>query len=395
MSDSARIYLAGSARTPIGNFGGAFKKLSAADLGVVSATASLKRSGVNAEQIESSWIGCARQAGVGPNIARQIAHRIGIPVESPASTINMACASSLEALISAARAIQVGDIKSALIGGTESMSNIPHMILGARWGIPLGQSKLIDAMYHDGFHCRLCDMLMGATADLLATQKNISRQQQDEYALTSQQRTEAAQQSGFFDNEITPVMVKSRREEKEVAVDERPRHGATLAGLSALKPIFSSEGTVTAGNACGITDGASSMVVLSGDAVDELGVTPEAELLGYSQSGVSPEVMGLGPVPAVNKLLAQKKMTLADVDLLELNEAFASQVLACQDELGFDSDCVNVHGGAIALGHPIGATGTRILTTLIHALKRQNKEIGVATLCVSGGQGTAVMVRRV
>jgi acetyl-CoA C-acetyltransferase len=389
-----RILIAGSARTPIGKFCGSFRTLSAADLGVISAEATLQRAGVSPDQIDFSWLGCGRQAGAGPNVARQIAYRVGIPVTSPATTVNMACASSLDALITASRAIKLGDIDAALVGGSESMSRVPHMIFDARWGIPLGQSKLTDGMYHDGFHCKLCDMLMGATADKLAKLKSISRESQDEYALMSQQRAEAAQKAGLFADEITPVTIKSRKGDKVFDTDEHLRHGATLEGLAKLRPVFAEDGTVTAGNACGITDGASTMIALAEEKATELGITAEAEVIAYSQSGVDPDIMGLGPVPTVNALLKNTGMTLDDIDLVELNEAFAGQVLACNTELNIDLEKLNVNGGAIALGHPIAATGARIITTLLSALKQRDKEIGLATLCVSGGQGTAVLIKR-
>ncbi len=394
-NSTRKVYVVGSARTPIGKFGGSLKALNAADLGSISAEASLSRAGVAPEQIDEVFFGCGRQAGGGPNVARQIAYRVKIPVERPATTINMACASSLHAIISATRAIRVGDIDCALVGGSESMSNVPHMIFDARWGIPLGRSKLVDAMYHDGFHCKLCDMLMGATADKLADVKAITREAQDAYALESQQKTEQAQQAGLFADEITPVTISSRKGEIVFDTDEHPRHGSTLAALAKLRPVFDADGTVTAGNACGITDGASSMLILSEEKASELGVTPEAEVISYAQSGVQPDLMGLGPVPSTKQALANAGMELEDIDLVELNEAFAGQVLACLTELPIDSGKLNVHGGAIALGHPIGATGARIVTTLLHALKARKKELGLATLCVSGGQGTALIFRNV
>lgn len=390
-----KVLLTGAARTPIGKFGGMLKDLSAADLGVISAQASLERAGVNAGSIDETFFGCGRQAGVGPNLARQIGYRVGVPETSPATTINMACASSLETIIQASRAITVGDIDLALTGGSESMSNVPHYILGARWGIPLGRSQLIDAMYYDGFHCRLCDMLMGATSDKIASQKSISRSAQDKYALMSQQRAESAQKDGRFAEEIVPVAIKTRKGEMVMSEDEHPRHGVTLEKLAQLPPVFAEDGTVTAGNACGIVDGAASLLVGGQEKLSSLGATVQAEILGYTQSGVAPDVMGLGPVPAVKQLLKSQKMTLADIDLIEINEAFAGQVLACHDELNFDLDKVNVNGGSIALGHPIGATGARIVVTLIHALKQRDKEVGLATLCVSGGQGTALLIKRI
>ncbi|MCH9031346.1 MAG: thiolase family protein [candidate division Zixibacteria bacterium] len=390
---SNKVFIVGSCRTAIGKFGGTLMKLSAADMGVVVAGDALKRSGIEAKSIEESFFGCGRQAGTGPNVARQITHRIGVPVDRPATTINMACASSIQTIIEAARAIRLGERDVVLVGGTESMSNVPHYIFGARWGIPLGKSALVDAMYHDGFHCKLCDMVMGETVDKLAKVKNISRGDQDEYALLSQNRTAISQKRGTFTKEITPVTVKSRKGDKVFEIDEHPREGATLDGFAKLKPIFGADGTVTAGNACGITDGASAMIMLSEKKLNELGVSPDVELIEYSQSGVKPELMGLGPVPAVKKLLKKSDLNLSDIDLIELNEAFAGQVLACQRELGLDMDKLNVKGGAIALGHPIGATGARIVTTLVHTMRDQNVEYGMATLCVSGGQGAALLLR--
>ncbi len=328
-------------------------------------------------------------------MARQITYRCDIPVDRPATTINIACASSLHTIVAATRAIRTGDIDCALVGGAESMSNVPHMIFGARWGIPLGQSRLVDSMYHDGFHCKLCDMLMGATADNLSKIKSITREAQDEYALRSQHKAERAQKDGLFIDEITPVTIKSRKGDKIIDTDEHLRHGATLEGLAKLRPVFAKDGTVTAGNACGITDGASSMIILSEEKVKKLGVTPEAEIIGYAQSGVAPDIMGLGPVPATKALLAKANVALEDIDLIELNEAFAGQVLACLTELPIDEEKINVHGGAIALGHPIGATGARIVTTLLSALKKRNKTLGLVTLCVSGGQGTSILFKRV
>lgn len=394
-NSTRKVYVAGSVRTPIGKFGGSLKSLSVADLGTISAEASLSRASIAPEQIDEVFFGCGRQAGGGPNVARQVAYRVKIPVERPATTVNMACASSLHAIISATRAIRVGDIDCALVGGAESMSNVPHMIFDARWGIPLGRSKLVDAMYYDGFHCKLCDMLMGATADKLADVKAITREAQDEFALESQHKAERAQEAGAFDEEIVPVTISSRKGEIVFDTDEHPRHGSTIEALAKLKPVFGADGTVTAGNACGITDGASSMLVLSEEKANELGVTPEAEVISYAQSGVQPDLMGLGPVPSTKQTLANAGMALEDIDLVELNEAFAGQVLACLTELPIDNGKLNVHGGAVALGHPIGATGARIVTTLLHALKSRKKELGLATLCVSGGQGTAIIFRNV
>lgn len=388
-----KVFIVGACRTAIGRFGGTLMKFSAADMGAAVAGDALKRSGIEAASVEETFFGCGRQAGAGPNVARQISYRIGVPVDSPASTINMACASSIQTIIEAARTIRLGERDVVLVGGTESMSSVPHFVFGARWGIPLGKSALVDAMYHDGFHCKLCNMVMGATVDKLTQMKNISREDQDEYALLSQNRTAESQKNEVFKKEITPVTIKSRKGEKIFEIDEHPRAEVTLEKLAKLKPVFGDDGTVTAGNACGITDGASAMIMVSEKKLSELGVSPDAELIEYSQSGVEPDMMGLAPVPAINKLLEKTALNLSDIGLIELNEAFAGQVLACQRELGLDIDKLNVRGGAIALGHPIGATGARIVTTLVHAMRAQNAKHGIAALCVSGGQGAALLLR--
>jgi len=390
------VFLAGAARTPIGKFGGALTPLQAADLGTFAARAALARSGTPAEAVDEAIFGNARQAGVRPNVARQIAHRAGVPDPTPAYTINKACGSSLKAIMNAYGAIALGDADVVLAGGTESMSNTPHLLLGARWGYRLGHAEMVDAMYRDGFLCPLCEQLMGETAENLVDRYGISREDSDRYAARSQQRCEAARRSGRFQDEIVPVEVQGPKGQTvAVSEDEHPRDGVTAESLAKLPPVFRESGTVHAGNSSGITDGAAAVVVLSEEKVQELGVEPMARIVAYASAGVDPAIMGIGPVPAVEEVLAKAGLELADIDLIELNEAFASQVLACHRELGFDLERVNVNGGAISLGHPIGATGARIVVTLLHEMKKRRVRRGLATLCISGGLGLALLVESV
>ncbi len=387
------IVIAGAVRTPIGKFGGALKSLSAADLGVAAARGALEKSGVPAAAVEEVIIGNARQAGVRPNVARQISYRAGLGESVPAYTINKACGSSLKAILNAYGAVALGDAEAVLAGGTESMSNTPYLLLDARWGQKLGSSDVVDGMYRDGFLCPLCGQLMGETAETLADRHRISREESDRYALESQQRCERARKEGRFLSEIVPIEVKGRKGDVErFSTDEHPRDGATLEGLQKLAPVFRKDGTVHAGNSSGITDGAAAVVVLSEEKAMRLGVEPMARIAGYASAGVDPAVMGIGPVPAVRKLLEKTGLRLDDIDLIELNEAFAAQVIACQRELGFDSERLNVNGGAIALGHPIGATGARIVVTLAHEMFRRRARRGIATLCISGGMGLALLL---
>ncbi len=390
------IFLAGAVRTPIGKFGGVLTPLQAADLGSAVAKAALERSGTPANAVDEAIFGNSRQAGVRPNVARQIAHRAGVPETTPAYTINKACGSSLKAIMNAYGAIALGDADVVLAGGTESMSNTPYLMLGARWGYRLGDSELVDGMYRDGFLCPLCDQLMGDTAENLVDKYGISREESDRYASRSQQRSEAARRSGRFKDEIVPVEVPGRKGQVlTIAQDEHPRDGVTPESLAKLPPVFRKDGTVHAGNSSGITDGAAAVVVLSEEKAQELGVEPMARIVGYAWAGVDPAIMGIGPVPAVKKLLDKTGLSLTDIDLIELNEAFASQVLACHKELDFDLERVNVNGGAISLGHPIGATGTRIVVTLLHEMKKRDVRRGLATLCISGGLGLALLVEKV
>ena len=392
------VYLAGAVRTPIGRYGGALAGLTPAELGAIVAAESLKRAGFGPGEVQEVVWGCARQAGAGPNVGRQIAYRAGVPETIPAYTVNQACGSGLKAIILAAQEIILGRARAVLAGGVESMSRVPYFAEGARWGLRMGDAELVDGMYRDGFLDPLSGLVMGQTAERLARDYAISREEQDAYALRTQQRAAAAIKSGRFDSEIVPVELKGRKGEAvSLARDEHPRADTTIEALGRLAPVFSKEGTVTAGNSSGITDGAAAVVVCGEEALKNAvgAFEPLARVVDYEFAGVAPEVMGLGPVPAVRRLLERRKLRLEKVDLVELNEAFAAQVIACDRELHFDPSRLNVNGGAIALGHPIGCTGVRITTTLLYELKKRGARLGLATLCVSGGMGIALLVERV
>ncbi len=397
------IYLVGAVRTPIGRFGGALAGVAAAELGETVAKESLRRAGLQPDAIQQVIWGAARQAGTGPNLARQIGYRAGAPETVPAFTVNQACGSGLKAIILAAQEVLLGRARAVLAGGVENMSRVPYFAEGARWGTKMGNVELVDGMYRDGFLDPLSGLIMGETAENLARQYEITRDEQDAYALRSQQRAATAIDSGRFDAELAPVEIKGRRGETVMfARDEHPRADTSLESLRKLAPVFDREtGTVTAGNSSGITDGAAAVVIM-----DEATFTasrtetsqdarPAARIVDYEIAGVAPEVMGIGPVPAVRALLARQKLTLADIALVELNEAFAAQVIACDRELKFDGERLNVNGGAIALGHPIGCTGVRITTTLLHEMQRREARLGLATLCVSGGLGLALLIERI
>jgi acetyl-CoA C-acetyltransferase len=388
------VVLAGAVRTPIGRFGGAFLPLSAPDLGVAAARAALRRAGVAPAAVDETIFGHARQAGQGPSTGRQVSVRSGVPVETPAWTVNMACGSSLKAVMLAAEAVAGGRADVVLAGGIESMSNTPYLDPKMRWGHRLGTDPMVDGMYRDGFLCPLAGQLMGETAENLVASYGISRAEQDEYAARSQQRCEAARKRNRFEPEKTPVEVPAKGGPKEHLEDEHPRDGVTAASLASLAPVFSKAGTVHAGNSSGITDGAAAVVVLSEEAAARNEVAPMGRVVAMTQAGVDPKVMGLGPVPAVRRLLERTGLRVEDVDLWELNEAFAAQVIACNRELKIPEDRLNVDGGSIALGHPIGATGCRILVTLLHSLAERGLRRGVATLCISGGLGLALLVER-
>jgi acetyl-CoA C-acetyltransferase len=382
-------------RTPIGKFLGSLSDLSAAELGVHAVRAVLERSGVDPLGVGELVFGNARQAGGGPNVARQIAVGAGLPVQVPAWTVNMACASGLKALALAADSIRAGRCEVALAGGTESMSRLPFLLPDFRKGYRLGHAPVVDGMYKDGFLCPMSNMVMGETAEKLARDLGIPRSAQDELALASQRKAQAAREAGRFRDEIAPVTVPGKKGPVVVERDEHPRDGATLADLQRLPPVFDRErGTVTAGNASGITDGAAALLVMTAERAAKLGWTPLAELGDSVEVGVPPEVMGIGPVPAVRALSERNGLALADYDLIELNEAFAAQVLACRRELDLAPERLNVNGGAIALGHPIGCTGARIVVTLLHEMARRGARRGLATLCVSGGLGMAMAFER-
>jgi acetyl-CoA C-acetyltransferase len=380
-------YLCAPVRTPIGKFGGALLDSTAADLGTHAAKACLERSGLDPASVDLTIMGNARQAGVGPNVARQVAHRAGVPDTSPAYTINQACASSLVGILQAWQSIALGDVDVVLAGGTESMSNTPYLLPRARWGYRLGHGELVDGMYRDGFLCPLCGELMGATAETLAERYSIPRAEQDAYAAESQRRYEAAREAGRWKAEVAPFP-------GGLEADEHPRPGTTSEKLAKLPPVFREGGTVHAGNSSGITDGAAAVLVAAGDAVERLGLEPAARLVDWANEGVDPAIMGIGPVPAVRKILGRQGLSIDQIDVVELNEAFAAQVLAVARDLELDLAKVNPNGGAIALGHPIGATGARITVTLLHEMARRGARLGVATLCVSGGMGTALLVER-
>jgi len=389
------VVVAGAVRTPIGRFGGGLLKMTAADLGTAAAEEALRRSGVAPDRIDETLFGHGRQAGGGTNTARQVSIRAGVPVEVPAMTINKACASSLKTIALAHDMIQLGRDRAVLVGGTESMSNTPYYLMNARFGYRLGHSDVVDGMYKDGFQCPIADVLMGRTAENLAEQYDITRDEQDAFAARSQARCGAAADRGVWGEETFTIEVPGRKGPTVVDTDEHPRRDSTAERMKKLKAVFKKDGTVHAGNSSGITDGAAAMVVMDAARASELGVEPMARIVDWTTAGVAPEIMGIGPVPAVRQLLERQKMKLDDIDLFEVNEAFAAQVIACDRELKMDPEKVNVNGGSIALGHPIGATGSRIAVTLLHEMKRRQVRYGLATLCVSGGMGMAVLFERV
>ena len=389
------VFILSAVRTPIGKFGGSLASLTALDMGVVAAKSALDRAGLRPEQIEETIFGNARQAGGGPNPARQISIRSGVPQEVPAYTVNMACASGIKAIALGCEEIAVENLDCVLAGGTESMSRLPYYLDGARWGYRMGHQELVDGMYRDGFFCPMAKMVMGETADLLAQQYHISREEQDQYALCSQTRAASAIGSARFRDEIVPVTIESKSGTTVFSKDEHPHVGATIESMARLPPVFSKTGTITAANSSGITDGAAAVVVASEDFVKKNRLQPLARIIAVTSAGVDPRTMGIGPVPAMRKLEQKQGLKPDDFDLMELNEAFAAQVLACDRELHLDRGKLNVNGGAIALGHPIGCTGTRITVTLLHEMLKRKARRGVATLCVSGGMGMALALENV
>jgi acetyl-CoA C-acetyltransferase len=389
------VYILSAVRTPIGKFGGSLASQTAADMGVVAAKAAMERANVRPEQIEETIFGNARQAGGGPNPARQISVRSGVPQEVPAFTVNKACASGMKSIALAYQAILLGDSSCILAGGTESMSRLPYYLDGARWGYRLGNQELVDGMYRDGFFCPLAKMVMGETAEVLAEEYKITRDEQDEFALTSQTRAARAIAAGRFDAEIVSVTIEGKKGSVTFARDEHPFPDASMEKLAKLPPVFSKTGTISAGNSSGITDGAAAMVIASEFFVKQNKLKPLARIAAVSSAGVDPRTMGIGPVPAIQKLEDKHALRLHEFGLVELNEAFAAQVLACDRVLNFNRDRLNVNGGAIALGHPIGCTGTRITVTLLHEMLKRNTRKGLATLCVSGGMGMAIALESV
>jgi len=390
------VILAAPVRTPIGRFGGGLATLTAAEMGAVAARESIRRAGIVATSLDEVIFGCARQAGQGPNVARQIAWRSDAGAAVPAFTVNKACGSGLKSITLAAQAIRSGEARLILAGGTESMSRVPHYLEGARWGVKMGDAPLVDGMYRDGFLCPLCGILMGATAENLVDRYGIPRDEQDRYAALSQNRAEAARREKRFSAECVPVEVRGRRGKVVVIdADEHPRDGVTQEGLAHLPAVFREKGTIHAGNSSGITDGAAAVVVTTLGEARKRGIGgPLFRLIGDATAGVEPDIMGIGPVPAVRKLMEKTHRSLDEVDLVELNEAFAAQVLACVRDLELDIERLNVNGGAIALGHPIGATGARIVVSLLHEMTRRGSRLGLATLCISGGMGMAALFER-
>lgn len=380
-------------RTPIGSFGGVFRDLSAADLGAVVIREAIRRADIKAADLGDVIMGCVLQAGAGMNVARQAALKAGVPVEVPAETVNRVCGSGLQAVVHAVEAVKAGFVDLVLAGGTESMSNAPYLLKGARWGYRMGNAEAIDSMLQEGLTCSINSCHMGMTAEEVAKRFSVSRADQDAFAAESQTRAEQAVASGVFDREIVPVEVPQKNGGPiVVARDEYPRAGTTVAKLAALKPAFKKDGSVTAGNASGINDGAAALVVGAAAWAKKHGRTPLATILSYCTTGVDPMIMGMGPVEAIRGAVKRAGLTLDALDVIELNEAFASQSLAVVRELGLDAKKVNVHGGAIALGHPIGASGARLLTTLVHALQARGGGRGAASLCIGGGMGTAMVI---
>lgn len=392
MSD---VVIASAVRTAGGSFGGSFKRVSAVELGALILKEAVQRSGIEPSQVEEVVFGTGWQAGLGPNIGRLAAVKSGLPFEVPALTVNKRCGSSLRGVTLATQIIKSGDADVVLAGGAENSSQVPYIAEGARWGNRMGDSKLVDIMHRDGFMCPLAGHLMGMTAETLVEKYDITREEQDSFAKESQDKAVKAVKEGKFKQEILPVEVPLKKKETMLFdMEEIPREGVTVEKLAKLPPVFKKDGTVTAGNSCALCDAAAAVLVMKEEKASELGVKPLARIVSYAHAGVDPAVMGIGPVPAVNKALDQAGLKLADIDIIELNEAFAAQILAVERELKWDRSKVNVHGGAIALGHPVGATGAKILTTLIHALKTHDKPLGLVSLCIGGGQGVAIVIER-
>lgn len=390
------VVIVGAVRTPIGSFNGSLASFSAVELGAIVIKEAIERTGIPKEEIDEVIFGNVLQAGLGQNPARQAALKAGVSVEVPAVTINKVCGSGLETVNLAAKSIMSGQANIIIAGGMESMTNAGYILGGkARWGYRMGDEKITDVMIQDGLRCATNDYHMGITAENVAEKYNLTREELDKAALKSQQKANSAIINGSFAQEIVPVRIKNKKGESVFSIDEFPRTDVTLEKLAALHPAFKKDGVVTAGNASGINDGAVAIVIMSGDKARELGIKPMARILSFASGGVDPSIMGIGPVPAVRKALQKTGLSIEDIDLVEANEAFAAQFLAVGTELGFDEAKVNVNGGAIALGHPIGASGARILVTLLYSMEKRKAKRGLATLCIGGGQGVATIVERI
>lgn len=389
------IVIASACRTAIGSFGGTLKSVPAVDLGATVVKEAVKRAGVAPEQVDEVIFGDVLQAGLGQNVARQVSIKAGLPIETTAMTINIVCGSGLKAVALAANQIIAGESEIVVCGGTENMSAAPYAVPATRWGARMGNTQMIDVTVNDGLTDAFNNYHMGITAENVAEQYGFTREMQDEFAVRSQNRAEAAVKSGKFKEEIVPVLVPQRKGDPLVFdTDEFPKFGTTMEKVAKLRPAFKKDGTVTAANASGINDGAAAFVVMSKEKAEELGIKPLATIVSYATAGVAPEVMGLGPIPATKKALAKAGMEIADIDLVEANEAFAAQSLAVVQDLGLDPEKTNVNGGAIALGHPVGASGARILVTLLYEMEKRDAKTGLATLCIGGGQGHALIVKR-
>lgn len=389
-----KIVLAGACRTAIGSMGGALSGVGAADLGATVIKEALNRAGVAADQVDHVLMGCVIQAGLGQNVARQASLKAGLPIETPAVTINVVCGSGLNAVNMAANMIQAGEADIVVAGGTENMSAAPYLLRKGRYGYRLGNAELVDSMVNDALWDAFNNYHMGITAENICDQWGLTREQLDEFAAASQQKAVKAQEEGKFDDEIVPVVIKGKKGDIVVSKDEGPRAGTTAEGIAKLRPAFKKDGMVTAANASSINDGAAAIVVMSEEKAKELGVTPMATWVAGALGGVDPSIMGIGPVASTRKVLARTGMEIKDFDLIEANEAFAAQSLAVGRDLGFDTSKLNVNGGAIALGHPVGASGCRILVTLLHEMAKRDAKTGLATLCIGGGMGCSTIVKR-
>ena len=389
-----KIVLAGACRTAIGVMGGTLSTTPATDLGAIVIKEALNRAGVPADQVDQVYMGCVIQAGQGQNVARQASIKAGLPIETPAVTINVVCGSGLNCVNMAAEMIAAGDADIVVAGGMENMSMAPYAVMQGRYGYRMNDGKLVDTMVHDALWDAFNDYHMGITAENICEKWGLTREELDKYAATSQQKAVAAQESGAFDKEIVPVEVKKKKETIVFAKDEGPRPGTTAEGIAKLRPAFKKDGIVTAANSSGINDGAAAIVVMSEEKAKELGVKPMATWVAGALAGVAPEIMGIGPVAATKKVMARTGMKIEDFDVIEANEAFAAQSVAVQKELGFTDEQLNPNGGAIALGHPVGASGCRILVTLLHEMEAKDAKKGLATLCIGGGMGCATVVER-